>query len=112
MACKESIKQTIITKCRSIGEHSAIHSTFIKLPLVIKIIDLSIFEWLFYTGFTVYIGLNFYHCTIPTHELGFGSMFETSKSHTNVNVVAYYVTMTWIVSLIVSLAAAMIIAVG
>ena len=35
------------------GEHSAILSTFIKLPFVIKISVLSIFEWLFYTGFTV-----------------------------------------------------------
>ena len=34
-------------------EHSAILSTFIKLPFVIKIFVLSIFEWLFYTGFTV-----------------------------------------------------------
>ena len=36
------------------GEQSAILSTFIKLPFVIKIIVLSIFEWLFYTGFTVF----------------------------------------------------------
>ena len=35
------------------GEHSAILLTFIKLPFVIKIFVLSIFEWLFYTGFTV-----------------------------------------------------------
>ena len=35
------------------GEHSAILSTFIKLPLVIKVFVLSIFEWPFYTGFTV-----------------------------------------------------------
>ena len=35
------------------GEHSAILSTFIKLPIVIKIFVLSIFEWRFYTGFTV-----------------------------------------------------------
>ena len=36
------------------GEHSAILSTFIKLPFVIKqIFVLSIFEWPFYTGFTV-----------------------------------------------------------
>ena len=34
------------------GEHSAILLTFIKLPFVIKIFVLSIFEWLFYTGFT------------------------------------------------------------
>ena len=32
---------------------SAILSTFIKLPFVIKIFILSIFEWPFYTGFTV-----------------------------------------------------------
>ena len=35
------------------GEHSAILSTFIKLPFVIKIFILSTFEWPFYTGFTV-----------------------------------------------------------
>ena len=34
-------------------EHSAILLTFIKLPFVIKIFVLSIFEWLFYTGFTI-----------------------------------------------------------
>ena len=34
-------------------EHSEILSTFIKLPFVIKIYVLSIFEWPFYTGFTV-----------------------------------------------------------
>ena len=37
--------------------HSAILSTFIRLPFVIKIFVLSIFEWPFYTGFTVvYLG--------------------------------------------------------
>ena len=35
------------------GEYSAILSTFIKLPIVIKISVLSIFELPFYTGFTV-----------------------------------------------------------
>ena len=35
------------------GGHSAILSTFIKLPFVMKIFVLSIFEWQFYTGFTV-----------------------------------------------------------
>ena len=41
--------------CRMLqGEHSAIPLTFIKLPLVIKIFVLSIFEWLPKTGFTVY----------------------------------------------------------
>ena len=33
--------------------HSAILLTFIKLPIVIKIFIMSIFEWQFYTGFTV-----------------------------------------------------------
>ena len=40
--------------CRMLqGEHSAILSIFIKLPFVIKICVLSIFEWLLKTGFTV-----------------------------------------------------------
>ena len=34
-------------------EHSAILLTFIKLPFVIIIFVLSIFEWPFKTGFTV-----------------------------------------------------------
>ena len=41
--------------CRMLQwEHSAILSTFIKLSFVIKIYVLSIFEWPFNTGFTVY----------------------------------------------------------
>ena len=44
----------IIAECRMLqGEHSAILSTFINLPFVFKIFVLFIFEWLFYTGFTV-----------------------------------------------------------
>ena len=40
--------------CRILqGEHFAILLTFIKVPFVIKIFILSIFEWPFYTGFTV-----------------------------------------------------------
>ena len=40
--------------CRMLQwEHSAILSTFIKLPFVINIFVLSIFEWLLKTGFTV-----------------------------------------------------------
>ena len=43
-----------IADCRIVQvEHSAILSTFIKLQFVIKIFILSIFEWQFYTGFTV-----------------------------------------------------------
>ena len=36
------------------GGHSAIFSTFSKLPLVIRTFILSIFEWLLKTGFTVF----------------------------------------------------------
>ena len=44
--------------CRVLqGEQSAILSTFIKLPLVIKIFVLSNFEWPLKTGFTVFISL-------------------------------------------------------
>ena len=40
--------------CRMLQrEHSAILSSFIKLPFVIKIFILSIFEWPLKTGFTV-----------------------------------------------------------
>ena len=35
-------------------EHFAILSNFIKLPVAIKTFILSIFEWPFYTGFTVF----------------------------------------------------------
>ena len=35
------------------GEHSAILSTFIKLPFVVKIFVLSFFEWSLKTGLTV-----------------------------------------------------------
>ena len=46
--------------CRMLhGEHSAILPTFSKLPFVVKIFVLSIFEWPFYTGFTVYIERTF-----------------------------------------------------
>ena len=41
-----------IAEC-SKGRYSAILSTFIKLPFVIKIFVLSIFEWLLMAGFTV-----------------------------------------------------------
>ena len=44
-----------LMQVKSIAECSkGILLTFIKLPFVIKIFVLSIFEWPFYTGFTVY----------------------------------------------------------
>ena len=42
--------------CRMLqGEHSAILSTFVKLPFVIMIFVLSLFEWPLKTGFTVFV---------------------------------------------------------
>ena len=55
------------------GEHSAILSTFIKLPYVIKIFVLSICEWQLKTGFTVF-GMS--HQVIPKLAC---SVKETSK---------------------------------
>ena len=40
-----------------LGEHSAILSTFIKLPFSIKTFILSIFKWPLKTGFTVICGM-------------------------------------------------------
>ena len=46
--------------CRMLqGGHSAIFMTFIKLPFVIKIFVLSVFEWPLKTGFTVHIFILF-----------------------------------------------------
>ena len=40
---------------------------FIKLPVVIKAFVLSIFEWLFYTGFTVY-QLNYINTFVKSNK--------------------------------------------
>ena len=59
-----------LMQVKSIAEcskHSAILSTFIKLPVVIKTYVLSIFEWPFYTGFTV----QQYMYIVPYHEVFF-----------------------------------------
>ena len=48
-------------------EHSALLLTFIKLPFVIKIFVLSIFEWSFYTGFILLI---FFSYSGPSGILG------------------------------------------
>ena len=47
----------LLMQVKSIAEcskNATILPTFIKLPFVIKTFVLSILEWLFYTGFTVY----------------------------------------------------------
>ena len=50
------------------GEHSAILLTFIKLLFVIKIFVLSIFEWLFKTGFTVDISALMNEMTLSVND--------------------------------------------
>ena len=70
-------------------EHSAILLTFIKLPFVIKIIVLSIFEWPFYTGFTVncskIVTLTFITLKLLSHadfdHFSHSSLNYKSKSH-------------------------------
>ena len=63
--------------CRMLqGEHSAKLLTFIKLPFVIKIFVLSVFEWPFYTGFTVH------------------SYLETYVSVENYRIHSYYIPIT------------------
>ena len=57
------------------GEHSAILSTFIKLPFVIKIFvfKLSIFEWPFYTGFP----------PVCSHFIGYEGRLDVSVTWTH-----------------------------
>ena len=56
-------------------EHSAILSTFIKLPSVIKIFVLSIFEWPLKAGFTVLLA-NYTGTSQRTKVLNSGSEIE------------------------------------
>ena len=45
--------------CRMLQvEHFAILSTLVKLPFVIMIFVVAIFEWPFYTGITAFVGAN------------------------------------------------------
>ena len=57
------------------GEHSAILSTFIKLPFVIKFFVLSIFEWPFFTGVAV-------HCLTKLLKTGFTVLYQVSPTDT------------------------------
>ena len=53
-------------------EHSTILLTFIKLPFMIFV--LSIFEWPFYSGFTVHLPYE------PVHEISNNVICATSKA--------------------------------
>ena len=67
--------------CRMLqGEHSAMLSTFIKLPFVTKNFVLSIFEWLLYTGFTVYMKLKKSLKPMARNENNLAEMFNKHNS--------------------------------
>ena len=74
----------LLMQVNSIAEYSAILLTFIKLPIVIKIFVLSIFEWLFYTGFTIPRITFWYHkvCRVMTNGYREGQTV-LSTHHTN-----------------------------
>ena len=66
-------------------EHSAILSTFIELPFVIKIFVLSIFEWSLKTGFTVItirINYMFYGCSTSALHIHETELYTTMTNKT------------------------------
>ena len=74
-------------------EHSAILPIFIKLPFIIRIFVLSIFEWPFYTGFTVHVlacdplatEMNLQNCEVrPAFHIVYGTGIN-NKSHCRVS---------------------------
>ena len=72
--------------CRMLhGEHSAILSTCIKLPFVVKIFVSSIFEWPLKTGFTVITSVKtFYkntHAWIKRGDRGVRTLPEKSQQY-------------------------------
>ena len=66
-------------ECSKGIEHSAILLTFIRLPFVIKILVLSIFEWPFYTSFTRVIAIQCHLLNEPVHEISNNVVCATSK---------------------------------
>ena len=58
-------------------EHSAILLTCIKLPFVFKIFVLSIFEWPFYTGFTVLPNHYFTTLKVRSGLCGMGDLLRS-----------------------------------
>ena len=65
--------------CRMLlREHSATLLTFIKLPFVIKTFVLSIFEWMFYAGFTVHINYED-QCQLLRQKLTLNAPISTSR---------------------------------
>ena len=69
-------------------KHFAILLTFIKLPFVIKIFVLSIFEWQFYTDFTVYKLL----CKHKNEDFSKNALLSALLSRLNLNTLAVTVS--------------------
>ena len=65
------------------GEHSAILSTFIKLPFALRTFVLTIFEWQLKTGFTVLVelGLTSYWNQYPSQHTVSGHICPLVKRH-------------------------------
>ena len=68
----------VIAEC-SLLEHSAILSTFIKLPIAIKTFVLFIFEWLFYTGFTTRVLECIFRLGLVTVNLGASDLGQSGS---------------------------------
>ena len=83
--------------CRMLQEEqSAIGLAFIKLPLVIKIFVLSIFEWPFYTGFTVK-GICRYMYFITALVSPFSPFKYTCKCYPSIPfIICLFLTWIWI----------------
>ena len=76
------------------GEHSAIFSTFIKLPLVIKTFVLCIFEWPLKTAFNVFCCESVKHSitdslNYPTPATELPSPCDIRKSQKKDNIIFY-----------------------
>ena len=68
-------------------EHSTILSTFIKLPFVIKIFVMPIFEWPFYTGFTV-------QCKLGNSNINISKLRDFSKTADGPDFFPYHLLQT------------------
>ena len=68
-------------------ENSAILSTCIKLPFIIKILVLSVFEWSLKTGFTVSTNSNYYLNTFgPRHEKTSNATIRKEKTQVSLGI--------------------------
>ena len=67
------------------GDNSAILSTFIKLPFVFKIFVLSIFEWPFFTGFTVFTYNINYMPILTINKIIKTLMYAIEEGHATIN---------------------------